>query len=712
MNLFTPITRLTPTETQELIYPYSGPPPMAYGSHTRLVLENLARPYKYYSVPINTAIKTTNSTLEELNYDGPCSKFDPKMLDELTIRAFEANSAGIREAMNNYPKLLFQTKFADLAKGRQTYSFIQNRNIPAAQALEETMRFIETNLGRKIGTTMADYLVACTELMELDNVTVTTSQYSREDGEMKKRTKTQTWSADELYDKIVIINTMAKNAERGKLNRRSIATTNMIVRGFVTFAESMASEVLKILRSSGIPIGGQEKLAKLVSVLSSVEKKDTSGELSGDITKWNECLDPDAMRRVIDILASKSDLPSWVRELLQVAFLLFKSKAADLGKGISVSNEFGHTQWVLFEDPLFPEDAEEYLFLNDLKHGENSVKCRLGMFMGMFNFSSTLLALMAIEGTGKSDKHVQSSDDFIHFFDGRNEKEICSIEAPCLYVLFKSLGINMSEKKCVLICDKGIGEYNSKFHHNDFVGNVGTELPGITPPGFNMASDLTMSLRVIKTSLATHEMLLPTAALALRILLKAYRHAYRVEGETKRTKYIGEKLQGIEPLICQGGKNCFSISSIHLDEIALRSVMDDIAPDYLRRIMNPENPFSGGSAMLTIKSESKRPHIEEDSSVGSIFKFSQVRNRTILNSPHVSDLEVEKMYKEITKAVETIMPETLLGVVGSSCSIQKALETRLECMISGSGLSVAEQAELIERMKQPIDAENSDEDSD
>ena len=102
----------------------------------------------------------------------------------------------------------------------------------------------------------------------------------------------------DLFNKAVTINTMMKGGERGRLSRRSIATVSMLLRGFVKVTEDLTKEILTIVPNSGLPVEGVEKLAKLSSLLN-IPHKGVTGELSGDIEKWNECLDPDSMRLVL-----------------------------------------------------------------------------------------------------------------------------------------------------------------------------------------------------------------------------------------------------------------------------------------------------------------------------------------------------------------------------------------------------------------------------
>lgn len=101
----------------------------------------------------------------------------------------------------------------------------------------------------------------------------------------------------------------------------------------------------------------------------------------------------------------------------------------------------------------------------------NDIACRIGMFMGMFNFTSTLIALVAVDSKRLTGSHVESSDDFIHFIYTDNRESMFK-QAETLRRLFKVVGVNMSSPKTLLISPMGLGEFNSKYHFLDFVGNI------------------------------------------------------------------------------------------------------------------------------------------------------------------------------------------------------------------------------------------------
>nr|UUT42632.1 MAG: polymerase PB1 [Orthomyxoviridae sp.] len=715
MNLFSPRTKLSPTETQELLYAYTGPAPVAYGTRTRAVLENVIRPYKYYfleeDVSKALSVKTGHKEPSEISTTSPSSGFHRDSVLHFSRGLKDRYPEGFERLKAWIECDLLEMEYAELSKGRQTLSFLRDRNQPAPIALEETIDYLQQNLGRPIGQSMLSYLRAIMEVLAMPSTQFTYEVATNlayfdfeeyQDGETgplrmhterEKRKVTIKMTQEELWVKMCTLGTMWKHLERGRLNRRTIATPSMLVRGFVKVVEDAARVLLECLPSSGVPVGGEEKLAKLSSKLESVAS--VTGELSGDQEKFNECLDPDAMRLMWTVFLE--EYPTWVKELFNIPFLVFKAKIADIGEGLTYQKE-GITR--NFPIGLHQSEFDELLpnVVRDKEGKPVGVKCTLGMFMGMFNLSSTLLALIAADRTEITGDHVESSDDFIHFFKAKDHDDMFK-QAELLRWSLKLVGINMSPSKCILISPAGIGEFNSKYHHRDFVGNVATDLPSLVPGGKNPASDLAMGLNVIRHSINTNQMNFISGDLALRIFTKAYKHAYMAEGKTRRTKFL-EAIKKEPVLLNQGAKTVHSISTLHLDEVCLRYKMGLIDEDTLTRIMNPKNPITAyGEELVSFRPEGKLPLVLEDTSVGSCFKYTFTRNRTITDKPHRTLLEKEQQYQKITAFVEDCFPELIIGNTTMPGTVKQACKRRLEYVIEQSDLPSEQKRALLEELE-------------
>lgn len=131
------------------------------------------------------------------------------------------------------------------------------------------------------------------------------------------------------------LNTMTKDAERGKLKRRAIATPGMQIRGFVYFVETLARSICEKLEQSGLPVGGNEKKAKLANVvrkmMTSSQDTEISFTITGDNTKWNENQNPRMFLAMITYITKNQ--PEWFRNILSIAPIMFSNKMARLGKG-------------------------------------------------------------------------------------------------------------------------------------------------------------------------------------------------------------------------------------------------------------------------------------------------------------------------------------------------------------------------------------------
>ncbi|BAS21817.1 polymerase basic protein 1, partial [Influenza A virus (A/duck/Vietnam/HU1-1245/2014(H6N2))] len=178
-----------------------------------------------------------------------------------------------------------------LTQGRQTYDWTLNRNQPAATALANTIEVFRSNgLTANESGRLIDFLKDVMESMDKEEMEITTHfQRKRRvrDNMTKKmvtqRTigkKKQRLNKRSYLIRALTLNTMTKDAERGKLKRRAIATPGMQIRGFVYFVETLARSICEKLEQSGLPVGGNEKKAKLANVVRKMMTNSQDTELS------------------------------------------------------------------------------------------------------------------------------------------------------------------------------------------------------------------------------------------------------------------------------------------------------------------------------------------------------------------------------------------------------------------------------------------------
>ncbi|AFC17981.1 polymerase PB1, partial [Influenza A virus (A/chicken/Egypt/BSU-CU/2011(H9N2))] len=182
------------------------------------------------------------------------------------------------------------------------------------------------------------------------------------------------------------------------------------------------------LEQSGLPVGGNEKKAKLANVVRKMMTNSQDTELSftitGDNTKWNENQNPRIFLAMITYITRNQ--PEWFRNVLSIAPIMFSNKMARLGKGYMFESK---------SMKLRTQIPAEMLANIDLKYFNESTKKKImkirpilidstaslspGMMMGMFNMLSTVLGVSILNlGQKRYTKTtywwdgLQSSDDF------------------------------------------------------------------------------------------------------------------------------------------------------------------------------------------------------------------------------------------------------------------------------------------------------------
>ncbi|AEO09136.1 polymerase PB1, partial [Influenza A virus (A/swine/Ohio/FAH11-1/2010(H1N2))] len=243
-------------------------------------------------------------------------------------------------------EIVQQTRVDKLTQGRQTYDWTLNRNQPAATALANTIEVFRSNgLTANESGRLIDFLKDVMESMDKEEIEITThfQRKRRVRDNMTKKMVTQRTIGKKKQRvnkrsyliRALTLNTMTKDAERGKLKRRAIATPGMQIRGFVYFVETLARSICEKLEQSGLPVGGNEKKAKLANVVRKMMTNSQDTELSftitGDNTKWNENQNPRMFLAMITYITRNQ--PEWFRNILSMAPIMFSNKMARLGKG-------------------------------------------------------------------------------------------------------------------------------------------------------------------------------------------------------------------------------------------------------------------------------------------------------------------------------------------------------------------------------------------
>nr|QKU36144.1 polymerase PB1 [Influenza D virus] len=704
------------TSMISLTYPYTGAPPMSHGTSTKYSMETVSRTYSYSRTkkevpsgifPIERR-KFCNTIEDKENLEKPNGNVDINFMLSLAEMLEEKMGKGFfKFCVNEAEAEILKMHFSKLTEGRQTYDWTSERNMPAATALQLTVDAIQETQGTFKGTTMVEYCNKILEMMDWPEVKfkkVRMIVQRHWDPKTKKEIKMKSPTLmitkigrEEFIKRICTINTMAKDGERGKYKRRAIATPGMGIRPFSKIVETLAQKICERLAESGLPVGGNEKKAKLKTTVSSTNSKLQEGQfmvnITGDNSKWNECQQPEAYLAMLAYITKDSS--NLMKDLCSVAPTLFCNKYVKMGQGFRARNkrktkeivipakrmkerkELMNTEWRDLFETIEPYMDGECCFLGG------------GMLMGMFNMLSTVFGVMTLnyreEALARRNCYwtgLQSSDDFVLFCISRTwpemEMTILKFIAVC-----KLMGINMSLEKSYG-CLPELFEFTSMFFSGDFVSNIALELPAFTTAGMNEGTDFTAAMSVIRTNMINNGLSPGTALMALRICVQEFRATYRVHPydsgvKNHRMKIIRKFIETIENkdglLISDGGKLMNNISSLHIPEEILKEDLMD--PSYRNRVFNPRNPFTQFEKTVDIFKASGPIRVEENEAVVSTHSFKTRSNRTLLNTDMRAMALEEKRYQVVCNMYRSVFESADVNTPIGSMSMGEAIEAKI-----------------------------------
>lgn len=202
------------------------------------------------------------------------------------IKAFlEKNCAIIDNAVESTMKTVMNSNSDILTKGRQTFCPFTNQSVSAPVAYKRMFDFFKSNVGCG-GLGCLDWIRSAMECFEKDNLSLIltkeikstkrvfdreTSQFIIVEEKKEKQYQGKIEGIDECRQKMLQLTTRfasyLKHKERGKKDRRAIASAGMILRMFLHIIEEFHLALAKELPGSTISIGGEEKKAKITSNL-------------------------------------------------------------------------------------------------------------------------------------------------------------------------------------------------------------------------------------------------------------------------------------------------------------------------------------------------------------------------------------------------------------------------------------------------------------
>lgn len=632
---------LNSLSTISALYLYTNPPPVGYGTPAPKVAESVLRSYNYNRNPPELRMRRIDLWDVNIPYwlgEDSAYPFDQvhgnfrvreayDMFESLLIKNFE-NIQIVADRVTNHFLL---TNSTVLTKGRQTWCPIQEQSLPSALAYRNMAELFEMNLGVK-STNCFEWLRCFFRMLERteityngfvlkEQITYNTDKVTREKTKRIKtirQLKTKTIKGKEECYKFMMdlarsFCSYIKHGERGKLQRRAIASANMILRMFLMIVEEFHLQLSKLMEGSTIGIGGEEKKKRISVNLQRARLNHPSmigsAQATEDATKWNECLSADIfallhltwfnheVRRKLDKPATSNHEATLLKVCLSARFLL-AIKRITLGEGPICYSEGGYFNLPKCKagnlDRYNRETREWFSQCIPRLSGDQAVylEAPAGMLMGMHNALSTTIGEAHVmhyqDPIQSSVTTLRSSDDSMTLFLSSTPEmlgKVIEVNRKCL----KLLGINLSESK-TMIFDEGYGEFTPWFQDGAFVSQYGIETSTLRPQGKNPSDDFYTVAKSTSVSQQRLEINPLGAEAKIKIGVANCRRLWRVKREPGKWEGVSDEVQ----LLADGGACMWTPMCCHLEETSLKEhfVRTKEDAEYLLKIRHPNNPFS------------------------------------------------------------------------------------------------------------------------
>nr|QMP82355.1 polymerase PB1 [Dermapteran orthomyxo-related virus OKIAV170] len=716
------------------LYMYVNTPPHGYGSHTKYVAETVRRSYSYNLKPNNKEINLLGRKIERMHWetedgDFPLEEihgnYSPSHLKTMISSFLLKHSSTIDNVVEEVITKNLHANSDLLTRGKQTLCPMSDKSVAASTAYKRVFDFYQENLGLN-NLTMFEYMRAMfvamgEKTLKYNKVTTTevtkkfydklSSQYVTSTKNIRKMIRTQTSCEEESFEVLLGWATKfasyVKHKERGKKDRRAIASANMFLRVYLFFIEEFHLKLSKILPGSTISIGGEEKKAKISSTLNNVGNATIFGEgLQGteDATKWNECLAPSAFAMMHKYffdkgLRNKLSLqpPSknglLFSKIARVGNFLMSMKTIQMGCGpLGISDRFyNNLEWDDRNLQRYNEFTREwYNQVKDKKEG-CYYRASPGMLMGMLNAGSTTLGLLACGYFDNPAQHsvvtLRSSDDSMSLFLGMSKQAAvnsCRFNKAALALI----GINLSPDK-TFIFGKGFGEYTSWYQDGVFISQFGVETGTLRPGGVNPADDLFAIVKGTSVNLNTLTINHLGAVAKIRIGVSNVRRLWRIKYCPNKRKNISSKVLLVE----DGGDCLWSCGNCHLEETTMKEIFasNDEEKDYLQRVRNPSNPFCPlTSEKVTFSRDTMSLQLSETDTPKNVFHFVKRSNRSSINTKRNGKQLDEKCHDEAQRIIKLIDPILEIKRPCVPVPIHKHLSSMIELRSENFDLSYGE----------------------
>lgn len=699
------------------LYIYTGTPPHGYGTQAPKVAVTVNRAEEYNRKKERRTKNIGGVEIARLNWEKTDGPFPHDMVHGNYITSFVRGCVEnflikhctlVDSAVNQTMQEITMSNSDILTRGRQTFCPFQEQSVTAAQAYENAYNFFEMN-GVQDCHSLIGWVKAtmeCFEKEQLTNMKVieVPVKETKYDPITKQRT---TITKKKLMAKVVTTGNVGetrermreivcrfasyiKHKEKGKKDRRAIASGTMFMRAFLHIMEMNSLQLSEHLPGSTISIGGEEKKAKITNNLEECMLSNgiASHICQGteDATKWNECLSPgifallhyylyNTETRLKLGLPKPSEYAVLFSKLCLVGHLFQAWKEIQLGPGVMVENDtnYSRLEWKREHLQSMNTETKEWFTKLESRLSKCSrfVKASPGMLMGMLNAVSTIVGLlpgnMNSEGNRMRVICMRSSDDSTTKYLADNPED----NKRCVILNKQNLslaGINLSPDKTFFF-PENIGEYTSWYFYSKFVSQYGTEVPSIRPQGKNPSDDLYFIAKSTSTAIQTLTINHMGASIRLRLGISACKRLWRMK-DTGTNQRHGVSLE--VQLIEDGGKNLWNCVNCHLNEIAMkrRLVTTEEEKDYLNRIMNPDSPFvEEPEEEMTFSKEHGKLIMDVVEAPRNVFTYTKRSNRTFREEKKKAQAEKEKSNAAVLKVIQLLDPTVYLEYPKSSCSL-------------------------------------------
>nr|UYL95483.1 MAG: polymerase basic 1 protein [Tongren Ortho tick virus 1] len=718
------------------LYQYVNVPPLAVGVTAHKVTESVLRSIEYNRLPQNGLGDRPTQAWpggKPYPFDQITSNFSPSACRAMFIDFLKENHMEIDQALQETWNYISTVNSDILTTGRQTWDPIHQRSVPSAQAYKEITDLFDRNQEDRTPTLLG-FIQSFHNELGLNTVLMKRREFFTEESNKRDRdtgliTRVSTQrvrvvekvlEGEEAYqdtmERATSFCAYLKSKERGKLERRAIASANMVLRAHLFIVEKFHLLLSKPLEGSIIGCGGDEKKNKILLSLDSV--KSFPGEeavvlqATEDVTKFNECLAPECFALFHDILLDptireENNLPelgpemAYLRKIFRHTFFLLAKKRIWLGKGHTVSNDKNATHMLWEEGCVhMMNSVTKEWFLKAKDSIQNGyLTAPYGMLMGMLNAASTTMALSAVRWrlTENMDcKTARSSDDSMTAFSAASTGDL-EANIRRLYDNLRLMGINISEKKTRFFRFK-FGELTSWYMDGDFTAQYGVETSSLRPVGTNPADDFHAVASQAVTSLRSGTTNLFGAQARLCIGVNNCRRLWKIERSGGKRPNVSAKVQ----VLSDGGDSPWNWSNSHLPEISLkkRLAVNQEEKDYLLRVMNPNNPFTTMPHEVTTYSVELGQLVEAPCEIPrNLFTSMKRSNATKRSLLRAAEDDFRKTCSLVTEIFETIDPLSALLTPKTTQNMSTTLLQVLQCEEGalrsvGVDFSAEEEAEI------------------